>query len=431
MQNKKAFTLVELIVVVTILWILSTIWFVAYSGYLVWVRDTNRTSQLKSISDWLELYRTKHNLPLPDDYVEIKANGDVIAYQWYAWKNVLESIEYTSEWVDPKDKTYYSYYLTKDKKYYQLMWFLEENSKNEEALIITKKTNAIDYSIKIPTVYWNKLWILTDTLNTPIQEIPKIKSAWFLDIATTNKIFNAHFDDSNKLIWTWSSLYILKPLASIWWNKFKLQWKSCKDLINKYKNIYWLNWIYQITIDNKTLQVYCDMTTNWWGRTLVHKTTSSTNNLSWDLTSNEWKPNWDNNEEYRLSINYWKDLSTEKAMATNIRVDWLKWNDIENWTISYIWTDKVDFTVSDKYRIFWEWTLWNGENNCTNWTNYWNGSCCARCVNLSWDTTYWAPDNSPMLNKSYTSTTESAIEWAWWTQDDKRHRLSKMWIFIK
>jgi len=52
LNNIKWFTLVELIVVVTILWILSTIWFVAYSWYLVWVRDTNRTSQLKSISDW-------------------------------------------------------------------------------------------------------------------------------------------------------------------------------------------------------------------------------------------------------------------------------------------------------------------------------------------------------------------------------------------
>ena len=63
----KAFTLVELIVVITILAILATIWFVSFSGYLAWTRDTNRVAQLKSMSDALELYRTKKDLPIPDD----------------------------------------------------------------------------------------------------------------------------------------------------------------------------------------------------------------------------------------------------------------------------------------------------------------------------------------------------------------------------
>ena len=98
--KNKWFTLVELIVVVTILAVLATIWFVAYSWYLAWTRDTNRISQLKSISDWLEMYRTKYDLPMPEDYVEIQSSGSVIAYQWYAWKNVLETIEYSTEWKD-------------------------------------------------------------------------------------------------------------------------------------------------------------------------------------------------------------------------------------------------------------------------------------------------------------------------------------------
>jgi hypothetical protein len=29
---------------------------------------------MKALSDGLELYRTKNTLPLPDDYVEVKAN---------------------------------------------------------------------------------------------------------------------------------------------------------------------------------------------------------------------------------------------------------------------------------------------------------------------------------------------------------------------
>lgn len=98
-----AFTLVELIVVVTILAVLATIGFVSYSSYLTWVRDTNRISQLVSISDGLELYSTRNNLPLPDDYIEIKINGNLIAYQGKVWANVLETIDFSKWWVDPKD----------------------------------------------------------------------------------------------------------------------------------------------------------------------------------------------------------------------------------------------------------------------------------------------------------------------------------------
>ena len=65
------FTLVELIVVVTILAILATIGFVSYSSYLTGVRDTNRLAQLVSIHDGLELYRTKKDLPLPDESVDV------------------------------------------------------------------------------------------------------------------------------------------------------------------------------------------------------------------------------------------------------------------------------------------------------------------------------------------------------------------------
>jgi prepilin-type N-terminal cleavage/methylation domain-containing protein len=80
-QVSLGFTLVELIVVVTILAILATIGFVSYSSYLTGVRDTNRLAQLVSIHDGLELYRTRNDLPLPDDNVEVRANGTTIAYQ--------------------------------------------------------------------------------------------------------------------------------------------------------------------------------------------------------------------------------------------------------------------------------------------------------------------------------------------------------------
>ena len=80
MLNKKsAFTLVELIVVVTILAILATIGFVSFSWYLAGTRDTNRIAQTKAMSDALELYSTKKSLPIPDDKIDIQASGATIA----------------------------------------------------------------------------------------------------------------------------------------------------------------------------------------------------------------------------------------------------------------------------------------------------------------------------------------------------------------
>jgi len=217
-KQKQAFTLVELIVVVTILAVLSTIGFVSYSSYLTWVRDTNRISNMKAISDWLELFRTKNTLPLPDDYIEVKANWETIAYQWYAWANIIETIEFSSQWTDPKDWTYYSYYLTKDRKHYQLMWFLEDETDLQISWIFNQ-TNAIDYSIKNPTVYWKKLWILTDEFNTPIQEVAELKSAWKIELDTTNSgtLYIAHIKDWKKYAFSGAIIYNkLHTLSQPW-----------------------------------------------------------------------------------------------------------------------------------------------------------------------------------------------------------------------
>ncbi|MDQ7022519.1 MAG: hypothetical protein Q9M97_03155 [Candidatus Gracilibacteria bacterium] len=98
-------------------------------------------------------------------------------------KNVLETIEYTESGLDPKDKNYFSYYLTKNKKYFQLLAFLEEPS--EDVVVILRapdkglgffKTNATDYTDRFPKTTGKKLGILTDINNTPIQELPEISN---------------------------------------------------------------------------------------------------------------------------------------------------------------------------------------------------------------------------------------------------------------
>ncbi len=218
---KYAFTLVELIVVVTILAILATIWFVSYSWYLAWTRDANRIANIKAISDGLSLYKAKHSLPLPesDSRIEVKAYWTIIAYQWYVWNGVLETIEFSNWWKDPKFDTYFSYYLSKDKKYFQLMWYLEEEENLQTSVFTKANAETPDYSILYPIVYWDKLGILTDTNNVPIQEITSIAASKKIELDTTDadNTYKAHLEDNSILVDSWYLLaWILDDIAVSW-----------------------------------------------------------------------------------------------------------------------------------------------------------------------------------------------------------------------
>lgn len=278
----KAFTLVELVVVVTIITILWTIWFVSYNGYMTWARDTNRTTQLVTINDWLNVYRTKADLLLPENAVIVKANSSTIWFQWYIWQDNLDLITYTKWWKDPKDWSFFTYYVSQDRKNFQLMTYLEDNANSQVSYIKNNQSNFLisqsysadlDYSIRFPSVYWKKLWVLVDSVtNTPIQEIDTIKTAWYLDIATTPDIYTAYISNTIKVTWTGSEL--VKTIYN----------SSCKRI----KEIWWSqwNWIYTISpLWIWTTQVYCEMTTAWGGWTLVWRSVLWSTSVFWFTTS--------------------------------------------------------------------------------------------------------------------------------------------------
>jgi len=254
---KNWFTLVELIVVVTILAILSTIWFVAYSGYLSWVRDTNRISQLKSIHDGLVLVQTKSSIPLPDQNIEIVSGSNIIWYQWFAGSNVIDSIEYTSQWVDPKDKTYFTYSVTSDRKYFSLMAFLENDiEESVNSVSGVNQASAVSYSLRVPYIEGKKVGIFLDSNNTPIQEDLDIINAWNIDLQDTSSTqYQVYLDNTEFYSWEISSLthaipnYDCKRIKDLKWNASTGVYSIDPDA------------------DGVTDKVYCDMTTDGWGWT--------------------------------------------------------------------------------------------------------------------------------------------------------------------
>ena len=435
-KNKKAFTLVEMVVVVTILAILSTVGFVSYSSYLTWIRDTSRISNMESISNWLELYRAKYSLPLPEDKVEIKVNWSLIAYQWYAWANVLESIDFSNGWKDPKNDTYYSYYLTKNKKYFQIMWFLEDKeslapTSLQSALSSNPGESIIDYSESFPMVNWNKLGLLTSSSNTPIQELSDIKDAWKIELDTTNSwtIYSMHTSEWVVSTFTW---YILaNKIVTL--SEKSLYWppKSCPEwfIASRWNSAFNQEWFcvaqYEMSYDETTASdIVMWLSRN--GRKYNESKTlvSMTNRLPvteltqseaiyecsklWKwyhlITNNEWMSiarqiefnpeNWSTWEVWDWFIPNWVTLNVDGHWC-----DWYQWDSNWDWMTLWAWITWSDCSWTNRNRLKlsnWvyiydlAWNMWEHVNgaNTLDWTDYntMNANACWSWWTNSWDT---------------------------------------------
>lgn len=81
-MKKQAFTLVELVITITILVILSTIAFVSFQSYTKDSRDANRLSSANEIIKALHLYYSKNGTyPMPDTPVALQAGSNTNGYQ--------------------------------------------------------------------------------------------------------------------------------------------------------------------------------------------------------------------------------------------------------------------------------------------------------------------------------------------------------------
>jgi len=125
MENKKWFSFVELIVSVTILAVISTIWFISYSWYLWDSRDSQRKSDLAQVWSALKVYKQKRwYYPMPWDHFEILYSWSGIVYQWKFNDNVrLNTLDRLP--LDPKTKGPYLYSIVKNKQQFEMAATLE------------------------------------------------------------------------------------------------------------------------------------------------------------------------------------------------------------------------------------------------------------------------------------------------------------------
>jgi len=176
-KNIKAFTFVELIVVMIIVVILSGVWFSSYVWYISSARDSQRKSDLLQINSALKLYKQKRwYYGFPWDYFNITYNSNVVAIQWKLNKNIhIDSIDKLP--TDPKTKWYYSYSITNNKQEFMLAWTLENSDFNTAFINWNYKSVSKNILPSILLAIWAAPWT-----NVEIQ-------SWNWDWSTNRNLF--------------------------------------------------------------------------------------------------------------------------------------------------------------------------------------------------------------------------------------------------
>jgi len=139
-KNKNAFTIVELIVVVTIISILWAIWFWAYSSNIADSRDSQRKSDLAQVESALKIYKQKRwYYPIPWDNFNITYSWTTVAYEWRLNENThINTLEKLP--LDPKIKQAYFYSTTKNKQEFELSATVENGDLSQAILVWNYKT---------------------------------------------------------------------------------------------------------------------------------------------------------------------------------------------------------------------------------------------------------------------------------------------------
>lgn len=266
-QKQAWFTFVELIVATSILAILATIGFLAYTNQIGSSRDSKRISEITAINDSLQVLSTKWaKFPIPTNAVQVTTASAIqwawsvqlVWYQWEFWSDLLKQVWFQNGGVDPKDNFPYIYYTTKNRRYWQVLAYMEDSTNVvwfEEFLIPKANAWLIDYSMRYPKVVGKPLWIIIEnTTKRSIHDVPSIQTAWYFNIVTTWANYTVILSDKEKL--TGASANLVNSLSN----------KSCKRIRDigawngdgRYK----INptWVAEV-------EVYCDMTTDGWGWT--------------------------------------------------------------------------------------------------------------------------------------------------------------------
>ena len=170
-MKKEAFTITELVIVVTVFAILGALVFQTYTKYTIQSRDTKRIQDISTIDKSLELSRIDNSIyPVPSDYNDINYSGTTVWKQGTFGDSI---IKYTSRIIEkPLDALFendYTYSVTQSQKEYEIGWILEQPLSSDttwyQALVKGSYNGKIliswqNYVLALPSIITADLWDL-------------------------------------------------------------------------------------------------------------------------------------------------------------------------------------------------------------------------------------------------------------------------------
>lgn len=438
-DNKKWFTLVELVVVVVIIVILVTVWFIAYNNNTSWARDANRVAQLTGIWDALIQYQKQTRLPLPENHTRLinwtDWNWDEIIfwYQWIIWQTILQAIDFKGNASDPRDGWAFTYLTTISRNNFQLVAFLEDEN---NIVRVVNQANAQLQNRHIKT-FGSRLWVIVeaDTL-MPLERLNL--NTFDLNSWTTQR-FRAYVSDNEYVEWTPSELTQLDEVMRDRGRGWRVENNSfiCHDLEGIFPctilawgdpdptpdpdpipTTPWHQWdaeIFTFNASNNNLGLpasnnynFFNQSGQWFNVTLVFWNTSSTVDLNQGSSHTITWWNWSN----VINIPYWWSHSIDLGNWYNI----MNFNGMDNGSIeSWNGRNEITFTASFQNSEI-ELRNWDNEINFI-WMNNgsiesWNGENIITFSNTVQNSEIDLWDGDNILSFTYVQNTEIDV-WDW------------------
>lgn len=245
-KDNNWFTIVEIVVSISIIAILSTISFISYSSYLSTSRDSIRISDLSIIKSNLKLYKQKKwYFPTPWNNFNILNNWTSVATQWFLDNSIaLDTLDSLPS--DPYIDKYYIYSTTINRQEFEISATLENyinelskpfaiiywNYKTVSVNILPTITLAIESNIDIEIKDW--IWSWTNNRNK-----------FIFDKWNHNIPYN--FDEPFIPVsdWTVFDDLLSDTKINLWQNS---DYRTCEGILEAWKSIW--NWEYQVVDNN-------------------------------------------------------------------------------------------------------------------------------------------------------------------------------------
>ena len=252
-KQTKAFTLVELIVVITILAILWTIAFLSLQWYSKDSRDSVRQSDISNIVTSLSLYEIQRWIyPEPTGWVDITFSWWQIWSQWTIWESVMTNLsQLSNKPLDPLTWNEYTYSRLNTKKEFEVAWAIEWWLSKVNPI---NQANAAWTKVWTAYVKWNYNWLLakvstgssTYILAIPtiisrdvtLRDIIDIMGSWSLVYNWLSNLPSSYEWSIFNLDWWWINFNPLSIVAYTWTTQSLANIDNQLDLLTNLKSIY-------------------------------------------------------------------------------------------------------------------------------------------------------------------------------------------------